>query len=103
MLIDYFNAAKPAGFPDHPHRGFETVSYLIKGSVAHEDFLGHKGVIGPGDLQWMTAGRGIVHCEMAHGNESCNGLQLWVNLSKENKMINTSVYRVKRYFQIIIV
>jgi redox-sensitive bicupin YhaK (pirin superfamily) len=95
LLLDYFNAGKPAGFPDHPHRGFETVTYVITGSFAHEDFVGHKGVIGPGDLQWMTAGRGIVHCEMPHGNEPGIGLQLWVNLSKQNKMIPPSYQELK--------
>lgn len=53
-----------AGFPDHPHRGFETISYTLQGTFYHEDFAGHKGVLGPGDVQWMTAGKGIVHAEM---------------------------------------
>lgn len=87
LLLDEFRVAKPAGFPDHPHRGFETVTYMLKGAFRHEDFKGHSGVIGPGDLQWMTAGRGIVHSEMPHGNEVGHGLQLWVNLAKENKMV----------------
>ena len=52
----------PAGFPQHPHRGFETVSYILSGKVYHEDFKGHKGITGAGDVQWMTAGKGIVHC-----------------------------------------
>ena len=54
----------PAGFPDHPHRGFETVTYMLGGEIHHEDFKGHIGVIGPGDIQLMTAGKGIVHAEM---------------------------------------
>ena len=58
LMLDYFVVRLPAGFPDHPHRGFETVTYLQKGSVLHEDFKGHKGRIDPGDLQWMTAGKG---------------------------------------------
>ena len=62
MMPDEFFVKKPAGFPDHPHRGFETVTYMLEGSFKHEDFCGHKGTIGPGDLQWMTAGRGIMHC-----------------------------------------
>ena len=63
-MLDWFNVALPAGFPDHPHRGFETVTYLISGQILHEDFKGHKGALGPGDIQWMTAGKGIVHSEM---------------------------------------
>ena len=66
LMLDEFqgNADDGAGFPDHPHRGFETVSYLLEGRFIHEDFTGRKGQMGPGDLQWMTAGRGIVHSEM---------------------------------------
>jgi len=87
LMLDEFSTKKPAGFPDHPHRGFETVTYMIEGATRHEDFAGHAGIIGPGDLQWMTAGRGIVHCEMPHGDEAGRGLQLWVNLAKKYKMI----------------
>ena len=88
LLLDEFqgNANDGAGFPDHPHRGFETVSYLLEGQFIHEDFTGRKGVMGPGDLQWMTAGRGIVHSEMP-GPCSTRGLQLWVNLKKQDKMV----------------
>jgi redox-sensitive bicupin YhaK (pirin superfamily) len=56
-MLDEFHVQKPAGFPDHPHRGFETVTYMIDGVFEHEDFAGHRGLIGPGDLQWMTAGK----------------------------------------------
>lgn len=66
LMMDEFTLTPPGGFPDHPHRGFETVTYILpgsKGTVEHEDFCGHRGVIGAGDLQWMTAGRGIVHAE----------------------------------------
>jgi redox-sensitive bicupin YhaK (pirin superfamily) len=63
-MLDLFKVKLPAGFPDHPHRGFETVTYMLKGSFYHEDFKGHKGKIEPGDLQWMTAGRGIMHSEI---------------------------------------
>ncbi|XP_063970380.1 pirin-like isoform X3 [Lytechinus pictus] len=87
LLLDEFRVAAPAGFPDHPHRGFETVTYMITGSGTHEDFAGHKGVMHAGDLQWMTAGRGIVHSEMPNGNDTSHGLQLWVNLAKEFKMV----------------
>ncbi|ORX89709.1 hypothetical protein K493DRAFT_340449 [Basidiobolus meristosporus CBS 931.73] len=84
LMLDEFMVEPPAGFPDHPHRGFETVTYMLEGIVAHEDFAGHQGKIGPGDLQWMTAGRGIVHAEMPQ--TKCRGLQLWVNLSAAEKM-----------------
>ena len=89
LMLDHFKVAAPAGFPDHPHRGFETVTYMFpysKGRFNHEDFCGHKGTIGPGDLQWMTAGRGIVHAEMPADEETSEGLQLWVNLPRSDKM-----------------
>uniref|UniRef100_A0A2P2KTB9 Pirin-like protein n=1 Tax=Rhizophora mucronata TaxID=61149 RepID=A0A2P2KTB9_RHIMU len=79
--------APPAGFPDHPHRGFETVTYMLQGAITHQDFAGHRGTIHTGDVQWMTAGRGIVHSEMPAGEGSQKGLQLWINLSSEDKMI----------------
>ncbi|XP_020110448.1 pirin-like protein [Ananas comosus] len=87
LALDEFSVTAPAGFPDHPHRGFETVTYMLEGAVTHEDFEGHKGTIKAGDLQWMTAGRGIVHSEMPAGPGTSKGLQLWVNLSSANKMI----------------
>lgn len=89
LLLDEFLVAPPAGFPDHPHRGFETVTYLLpdsKGTIRHEDFCGHKGVIKAGDLQWMTAGRGILHSEMPGEDQPAHGLQLWVNLPSQLKM-----------------
>ena len=64
LMLDHFKGRLPGGFPDHPHRGFETVSYMLEGTFFHEDFLGNKGVLLPGDIQWMTAGKGIVHAEM---------------------------------------
>jgi quercetin 2,3-dioxygenase len=64
LMLDCARVKLPAGFPDHPHRGFETVSYMIDGTFHHEDFKGHSGIIGPGDVQWMTAGKGIMHAEM---------------------------------------
>jgi len=86
LMLDEFRGTAPAGFPDHPHRGFETVSYMLKGAFEHEDFTGRRGIINTGDLQWMTAGRGIVHCEMPAKNAGeCHGLQLWVNLAKKFK------------------
>ena len=81
-----------AGFPDHPHRGFETVTYMLEGQIEHKDSFGHHGVIGPGDVQWMTAGSGLVHSEMP-GSEiirrggRLHGFQIWVNLPKRDKMI----------------
>ncbi|KAI1314445.1 hypothetical protein EDD11_002189 [Mortierella claussenii] len=87
LMLDEFDVDKNGGFPDHPHRGFETVTYMLEGQFQHEDFAGHKGTIGPGDLQWMTAGRGIVHSEMPVKSQTrAHGLQLWINLPKEHKM-----------------
>ncbi|XP_009794317.1 pirin-like protein At1g50590 [Nicotiana tabacum] len=87
LVLDEFSVSAPAGFPDHPHRGFETVTYMLQGAVTHEDFEGHKGTIEAGDLQWMTAGRGILHSEMPAAEGTQKGLQLWINLSSKNKMI----------------
>jgi len=88
LLLDEFSIRPPAGFPDHPHRGFETVTYVLEGKTAHEDFAGHKGLLTPGDLQWMTAGRGIVHAEMPATQDVTRGLQLWVNLPSHAKMMD---------------
>lgn len=88
LMLDHFSIRPGAGFPDHPHRGQETITYLLQGGVDHEDFAGNKGTISAGDLQFMTAGRGIMHAEMARQNPdgSANvGLQLWVDLPKELK------------------
>jgi hypothetical protein len=79
------------GAPDHPHRGFETVTYVLEGRVHHEDSRGHEGVIGPGDVQWMTAGAGVVHSEMPdealkREGGPMHGFQLWVNLPRAHKM-----------------
>ncbi|XP_040989964.1 pirin-like protein [Juglans microcarpa x Juglans regia] len=87
LVLDEFSLTAPAGFSDHPHRGFETVTYMLQGSVTHEDFEGHKGTIGAGDLQWMTAGKGVVHSEMPAAQGTQKGLQLWINLSSNHKMI----------------
>ena|SRR5687767_15171822 len=91
LLLDHFqskNAADyEAGFPLHPHRGIETVTYLLAGAVRHRDSVGNAGEIGPGDLQWMSAGRGILHEEMPQVRpEGVAGFQLWVNLPKKEKM-----------------
>lgn len=87
FMLDEFSVTAPAGFPDHPHRGFETVTYMLQGAITHEDFEGHKGTIEAGDLQWMTAGRGIVHSEMPAAQGTQKGLQLWINLASKYKMV----------------
>ncbi|TNE39631.1 MAG: pirin family protein [Alphaproteobacteria bacterium] len=91
LLLDNFGTENPddyiAGFPSHPHRGFETVTYMIDGQMRHKDSTGAEGVLGPGSVQWMTAGRGIVHSEMPEQKEGrMSGFQLWVNLPASDKM-----------------
>ena len=91
LLLDHFASDDPrdyeAGFPLHPHRGIETVTYMLKGEVHHRDTLGNSGSIGAGDVQWMTAGRGIMHEEMPQVRpEGIDGFQLWVNLPAKLKM-----------------
>ena len=91
LLLDHFASDNPAdyeaGFPLHPHRGIETVTYMLKGEVKHRDTLGNSGSIGAGDVQWMTAGRGIMHEEMPQVRpEGIDGFQLWVNLPAKLKM-----------------
>ncbi|KAL2507298.1 Pirin-like protein [Forsythia ovata] len=73
LMLDEFAVSPPAGFPDHPHRGFETVTYMLQGAFTHQDFAGHKGTIRTGDVQWMTAGRGIIHSEMPAGEGTQRG------------------------------
>ncbi|KAL2260031.1 hypothetical protein VTK26DRAFT_6100 [Humicola hyalothermophila] len=89
LLLDHFFVSTGAGFPDHPHRGQETITYLLKGGMEHEDFAGGRGRLGEGDLQFMTAGRGVVHAEMPAapgGGDGVNvGLQLWVDLPERLK------------------
>lgn len=93
LLLDHFGSENPddylAGFPWHPHRGIETVTYMLRGTVEHGDSLGNSGTIGSGDVQWMTAGCGIIHQEMPQRFEgrTC-GFQLWVNLPASQKMID---------------
>lgn len=91
LLLDEFGSDSPddyiAGFPDHPHRGFETVTYMLDGRMRHRDNQGNSGLLGPGSIQWMTAGRGIVHSEMPEQEEGLmRGFQLWVNLPASDKM-----------------
>ena len=91
LMLDVFRSDDPddyiAGFPPHPHRGFETVTYILNGRMRHKDNAGHEGVIEPGGVQWMTAGRGIVHSEMPEQQDGLlAGFQLWVNLPAAHKL-----------------
>ncbi len=90
LLFDHFGSDNPddylAGFPMHPHRGIETVTYMLAGTVRHRDTLGNAGTIGAGDIQWMTSGRGILHEEMPQPSAKLDGFQLWVNLPARLKM-----------------
>ncbi len=91
LLLDAFGSDKPqdyiAGFPPHPHRGFETVTYMLAGKMRHQDSAGNSGVIESGGVQWMTAGKGIIHSEMPEQEQGLlSGFQLWVNLPAEHKM-----------------
>ena len=94
LLFDDFRGDTPddylAGFPWHPHRGIETITYVLAGSVEHGDSLGNRGSLGSGDVQWMTAGSGILHQEMPRGDEQgrMHGFQLWANLPRALKMTN---------------
>ena len=92
LLLDEFKSDRPddylAGFPDHPHRGFETVTYMLAGAMEHRDHAGNQGELRAGSVQWMTAGRGIVHSEMPRQRDGLMwGFQLWVNLPARDKMI----------------
>ena len=91
LMLDEFFSDDPddylAGFPSHPHRGFETVTYMLDGHMRHEDSFGYRGDLGPGDVQWMTAARGIIHSEMPQQTEGrMRGFQLWINLPAREKM-----------------
>ncbi|KFZ10405.1 hypothetical protein V501_05215 [Pseudogymnoascus sp. VKM F-4519 (FW-2642)] len=89
LMLDHFTSSPGSGFPDHPHRGQETITYLLSGAVDHEDFAGNKGTIEAGDLQFMTAGRGIMHAEMPRelsDGSPVVGMQLWVDLPEKLKM-----------------
>ena len=91
LMLDEFFSDEPndylAGFPSHPHRGFETVTYMLDGHMRHEDHLGNRGDLGPGDVQWMTAAHGIIHSEMPQQTEGrMRGFQLWINLPSKEKM-----------------
>jgi len=89
------------GAPDHPHRGFETVTYVLEGEMEHEDSAGHRGKLGPGDVQWMTAGRGVVHSEMPSAEMQrrggrVHGFQIWVNLPARDKMMAPRYQEIPR-------
>jgi len=91
LMLDKFHSDNPddylAGFPPHPHRGFETVTYMVEGRMRHKDNKGHEGVIEPGGVQWMTAAGGIIHSEMPEQEDGLmSGFQLWVNLPRAEKM-----------------
>jgi quercetin 2,3-dioxygenase len=91
LMLDAFGSDKPddyiAGFPDHPHRGFETVTYMIAGRMRHRDSAGHEGLLENGGVQWMTAGRGVIHSEIPQQEDGLmEGFQLWLNLPQRDKM-----------------
>jgi redox-sensitive bicupin YhaK (pirin superfamily) len=97
LMLDAFGSDKAddyiAGFPDHPHRGFETITYMIAGRMLHRDSAGHEGLLENGGVQWMTAGRGVIHSEIPQQEEGLmEGFQLWLNLPKQDKM-NAPWYR----------
>jgi redox-sensitive bicupin YhaK (pirin superfamily) len=97
LMLDAFGSDKPddyiAGFPDHPHRGFETVTYMLAGRMLHRDSAGHEGLLQNGGVQWMTAGKGVIHSEIPQQEEGVmEGFQLWLNLHSSEKM-NTPWYR----------
>ncbi len=101
LLFDDFRAGTPEdyllGFPSHPHRGIETITYVLTGEVEHADSLGNQGTILAGDVQWMTAGSGIVHAEMPKGNDEglLEGFQLWANLPAQQKMMTPRYQEVQ--------
>ena len=91
LMLDAFGSEKAGdyigGFPDHPHRGFETITYMLEGRMRHRDSAGNEGLLGNGDVQWMTAGRGVIHSEMPEQEEGLmEGFQLWLNLPAKDKM-----------------
>ncbi len=100
LMLDYFrnedSSSAAAGFPWHPHRGIETISYMLRGAMEHEDSIGNKGIISAGDVQWMTAGSGIIHQEMPQVSpEGLEGFQFWLNLPSKDKMIDPAYMEVK--------
>ena len=97
IMLDLFHIKLPGGFPDHPHRGFEAVTHVLEGEVLHEDLRGNKGRLGPGDLQLMTVGKGIVHAEMPTSWEQESiGVQLWINLAAKDKFIDYKYQQIPK-------
>jgi len=101
LMFDEFGSENKddyiAGFPDHPHRGIETVTYMLSGEFRHEDSTGNKGDLGPGSVQWMTAAGGIIHSEMPIMKEGkLHGFQLWVNMPAKLKMSKPSYQNIER-------
>lgn len=100
LLLDEFGSDNPndyiAGFPPHPHRGFETITYMINGKFTHKDTAGNEGHLSDGGVQWMTAGKGVIHSEMPEQTEGLvRGFQLWFNLPKEKKMIDPAYHDIQ--------
>lgn len=99
LLLDSFDSTNPdeytKGFPMHPHRGIETISYVFRGKMTHRDSLGNEDTIGDGEVQWMTAGSGILHEEMLPASERLLGVQLWLNLAAKDKMVAPAYKSIK--------
>lgn len=95
LLMDHFVLEKPAGFPSHPHRGFEIITYMLEGAFEHRDSAGHAGIISAGGLQRINAGRGIIHSEFPAAEGINSGLQLWINLRRSDKGMEPSYQDVK--------
>ena len=101
LLLDEFGSENPndyiSGFPPHPHRGFETITYMLNGKFRHKDSAGNEGLLSDGSVQWMTAGRGVIHSEMPEqSNGLVQGFQLWLNLPKKLKMMKPSYYDIPK-------
>lgn len=100
LMLDSFDSRNPAdyikGFPFHPHRGIETISYLVEGEMTHHDSLGNKGTIHSGESQWMTAGSGIMHQEMPQASKRMLGVQLWLNLPQSQKMTEPTYFDITK-------
>jgi redox-sensitive bicupin YhaK (pirin superfamily) len=99
LMLDAFDSEDPKdyikGFPMHPHRGIETITYLIKGKMVHRDNIGHEGTIHEGESQWMTAGSGILHEEMPQETDRLFGLQIWLNLPQKDKMVPPAYFDIR--------
>ena len=100
LLLDSFDSTNPddytAGFPMHPHRGIETISYVYRGHMTHRDSLKHEDTIGDGEVQWMTAGSGIMHEEMLPASDRLLGVQLWLNMPAKDKMAPPAYHSIKQ-------